>query len=203
MKILRIFFYLILLCKVFKCLLLLIIKLKGLILSIINPLHPSLNPKMTAELVLLIDCSNPCTCIDALHNSAFLFPVARKRGYGCISFKMAAKKIQGKQCARAYFDCSNRVYDTNGDRTGLSFFSVPSGKKMRQIWGNRMSRTAGKYEFVTTNPKRVVSSYTGAQGNSHCIFFVWKSLVRCSVLFGLLYRLLCTATRGQNPNKDL
>ena len=32
------------------------------------------------------------TIIDALHNSAFLFPVARKRGYGCISFKMAAKK---------------------------------------------------------------------------------------------------------------
>ena len=30
--------------------------------------------------------------IDALHNSAFLFPVVRKRGYGCINFQNSTGK---------------------------------------------------------------------------------------------------------------
>ena len=33
---------------------------------------------------------------------------------------------------------------------------------------------------------RVLSSCTGAQGNNHCIPFVYETLVSCSVLFGLL-----------------
>ena len=90
--------------------------------------------------------------IDALHNSAFLFPVARKRGYGCICFKMAAKS-QGKQCA--YFGCSNRMYDANGNRTRFTFFSIPRGKKIRRVWENRMSRKSGKDGFVITNATRV------------------------------------------------
>ena len=47
--------------------------------------------------------------IDALHNSALSFPVPRKRGCGCILFKMAAKRSQGEYCT--YFGCSNRMYD--------------------------------------------------------------------------------------------
>ena len=92
-------------------------------------------------------------CIDALHNSAFLFPVARKRGYGCICFKMAAKS-QGKQCA--YFGCSNRMYDANGNRTRFTFFSIPRGKKIRRVWENRMSRKSGKDGFVITNAMKVM-----------------------------------------------
>ena len=65
--------------------------------------------------------------IDALHNLAFLFPVARKRGYGYICFKMAAK------CA--YFGCSNRMYETNGNRTGFTFWSIPCGKKKLAEFG--------------------------------------------------------------------
>ena len=29
----------------------------------------------------------------------------------------------------AYFGCSNRMYDANGNRTGFTFFSIPLGKK--------------------------------------------------------------------------
>ena len=65
--------------------------------------------------------------IDALHNSAFLFLVSRKRGYGCICFKIASKKSQEKQCA--YFGCSNKMYDANGNGTSFSFFSVPRERK--------------------------------------------------------------------------
>ena len=39
------------------------------------------------------------TTIDALHNSAFLFPVARKQGYGCISFKWWQKKPRKTVCS--------------------------------------------------------------------------------------------------------
>ena len=45
---------------------------------------------------------------------------------------------------------------------------------------------------------RVLSWCTGLQENSHCSFFV---SVSCCVLFGLLYRLLCSGTRGQNLNE--
>ena len=63
------------------------------------------------------------------------------------------KKSQGKQCA--YFGCSNRMYDSNGNRTGFTFFSIPRGKKIRRVWENRMSRTSGKDGFVITNATRV------------------------------------------------
>ena len=48
----------------------------------------------------------------------------------------------------------------------------------------------------------VLYSSTGTQGNSHCIFFVQDSLIMCGVLFGLLYRFLCTGTGGQSPPKN-
>ena len=49
----------------------------------------------------------------------------------------------------------------------------------------------------------VLSSCTGGTpGNSHCISFVLVSLDMCGVLFGLLYRLLCTGTQGHNPFRD-
>ena len=47
----------------------------------------------------------------------------------------------------------------------------------------------------------VLSSCTRTQGNSRYFFFVQDSLIMCGVLFGLLYRLLCTGTQGQaNPS---
>ena len=45
----------------------------------------------------------------------------------------------------------------------------------------------------------VLSWCTGRRGNNHCSFFVQESMFSCCELFGLLYRLLCTGTRGQNP----
>ena len=55
---------------------------------------------------------------------------------------MVAKKSQGKQCA--YFGCSNRMYDANGNLTGFIFFSIPRGKKIQRVRENRMSRRSGK-----------------------------------------------------------
>ena len=48
-------------------------------------------------------------------------------------------------------------------------------------------------------PFLATSSCPGTQGNGFCIFFVYDSLVMCIALFGLLYRLLRTGRRGQNP----
>ena len=66
---------------------------------------------------------------------------------------MAAKRSQGKQCA--YFGCSNRMYDANGNRTGFTFFRIPLGKQIRRVWENRTCRTSGKDGFVITNATRV------------------------------------------------
>ena len=52
--------------------------------------------------------------------------------------------------------------------------------------------------LICTQPRVLVYSCSGTQVNSHCFFFVQDLLIMCSVLFGLLYRLLCTGTRGQN-----
>lgn len=43
-----------------------------------------------------------------------------------------------------------------------------------------------------------VSMSISTQGNNHCIFFVKESSVSCSVLFGLLYKLLDTRTQEWN-----
>ena len=52
----------------------------------------------------------------------------------------------------------------------------------------------------TRTPGQNLSWCTGSQGNNHCSFFVQESLVSCYVLFGSLYRLFWTGTRGQNPH---
>ena len=70
-------------------------------------------------------------------------------------FQDGGEESLGKQCAHAFFGCSNSIYDTSGDRTDFSFFSVPHGKNIRRVWENRMSRTAGKDEFVIANATRV------------------------------------------------
>ena len=63
-------------------------------------------------------------------------------------------KSQGKQCA--YFGCSNRMYETNGNKTGFIFFSILCGKKNSRVWENRMSRTTSRKDgFVITNATRV------------------------------------------------
>ena len=48
------------------------------------------------------------------------------------------------------------MYETNGNRTGFTFFSIPCGKKISRVWENRMSRTTSRKDgFVITNATRV------------------------------------------------
>ena len=62
-------------------------------------------------------------------------------------------------------------------------------------WAQSISGHKGTKDISISE---VLFSCTGTQGNSHCIFFVQDLLIMCDELFGLLYGLLCTVTRGQN-----
>ena len=73
----------------------------------------------------------------------------------------ATPKSRGLQCS--YFNCTNRAYTKDGQRTACHFFKVPLQNPMRTTWANRMGKKEGKDGFMVTNNTKVCDSHFSSE----------------------------------------
>lgn len=66
-------------------------------------------------------------------------------------------RTQGFQCC--YFNCKNRSYTKDGQRTNFHFFKVPLASPAKNVWCNRMGKMEGKDGFVLTQNTKVCNEH--------------------------------------------
>lgn len=104
-----------------------------------------------------------CNLIVTLHNSAVLFPIAQKGGYGCSLFRDWGCEEKSRKAMRLFWLYKQDIQH-QGESRGINFFLVFIRKRIfdmfgkigwRKLWGKMAFESQRPQGFVTFIRKKI------------------------------------------------